>query len=108
MNSVFDQDGAAGIMFKDLYITALTGYLFATPYSLSTHGERKPTPIYSIKLHYKIQCEGRQHECTVKKKMLTEATRFRSVLSSQAHRQTCVTYLEMFKLSHILQLENVH
>lgn len=40
--------------------------------------------------------------------MLTEATRFRSVLSSQTHRQTCVTYLEMFKLSHILQLENVH
>lgn len=93
MNSVFDQDGAAGIMFKDFYITALTGYLFATPYSLSTHGERKPTPIYSNKLHYKIQCEGRQHECTQSKEKNANRGHQIQISPEQPSPQTDMCYL---------------
>lgn len=51
MNTVFDQSGAAGTLFKDSYITPLTvtpGSLFATPYTLYTHTERKDTPIRLI------------------------------------------------------------
>lgn len=101
MNTVVDQSGAAGIMFKDSYralFTVTTGFLFVAPYSLLTHTERKATPICSIccnLLHYTVQCKarfrGNVDAYNVKEKMLTEATRFRSTLSTQP--ETDVSYL---------------
>ncbi len=84
--------GAAGIMFKDAYITALTvtpGFLFATPYSLST--ERKATLLRFIHSHYTVQCKA-------KFRSYTECIQNQGKNASRSH-QSGLTHLKMLKLS---------